>query len=162
MLHESNPHERYHLKTNGSSRKPSIQYAKQQAPGDSSLWPSMNLYSRDPRHQDRQPSHILHLPQTVNKMRWLSSIVTCWNDAASWVRDHNTQRKEPDLSTICPTQNTERAECPVLTFCKTEISLFRPKCKALAESTVFYLWGPNVLPLSSTCLSLPLETHILK
>lgn len=67
MLHKSNLHERHHLKTNGSLRNLSIQYAKQQAPGDSSLWPSMNLCSRDPRHQDRQPTHILHLPQTVNK-----------------------------------------------------------------------------------------------
>lgn len=67
MLHKSNLHERHHLKTNGSLRNLSIQYAKQQAAGDSSLWPYMNLCSRDPRRQDGQPTHILHLPQTVNK-----------------------------------------------------------------------------------------------
>lgn len=171
MLHESNPHKEIPLEKKWLFKAPKYPVCKT----TSSRWfqplafhESLQQRSQTPGH--RQPTHILHLPRSENKMWWLSSIVVCWNDVASWVRDHNTQRKEPDLCTICPTENTERGECPAFTFCKTEISLFRPICKALAESTFFYFLGPNVLPLSSTRLSLTIpwdpfqrcHLHILK
>lgn len=102
MLQESKPHKRYHLKINMffKAPNPSIQHAKQ-----ASRWfqPLVNLCSRDPRYQDTVNLPIYTtLPQVVNKIQLLFSIVTCWSDLARWVSNHDRRQKEPSLYTICP------------------------------------------------------------